>query len=89
MKSWLMFYGALAATVVIGLWVYRKINPEPKDDWEWSSLFDPKVYTVPSGGAGVQSTVKGVKLNSSIEIGPTTVKPAWDWDGTYDPKEYQ
>jgi hypothetical protein len=69
-KSWVMFVLASFGAVVVGLWVFRKINP------------GSSVVSIPSGGAGTQSAnpsgYKRETETSTIVIGPATVKESWD-----------
>jgi len=68
-KQWIMFVLTAVGAVVVGLWIYRKINPSPN--------VENGVARVPSGGAGSQSaTPGGYKLESplsTIFISPATV----------------
>lgn len=80
-KQWIAFILTAIGAVVVGLWIYRKVNPGT-----FSLDFVNSLPTVPSGGAGVQSaTQEGYKLTdpiSTISIGPSSVTPApkvqWD-----------
>lgn len=87
-KSWFMFILGSIGALVVGLWLYRKINPAIPNG----------VERVPSGGAGSQSaTTGGYRRDtdkSTIEIGPITIRPmeklpSWTWDDGFDPESYR